>query len=60
MIITFLETCMKLLRDSKAVKGLEELINRCTRKENGSDGPHVVRNIGRHKVRTRLEMRLNV
>lgn len=31
MLIMFLETCMKLLRDSKVVKGLQELINRCTR-----------------------------
>lgn len=26
MITTFLETCMKLLCDSKAVKGLQEII----------------------------------
>ena len=25
----FLETCMKLLHDSKVVNGLQELINRC-------------------------------
>ena len=31
MLTSFLETCMKLLRDNKAVKGLEELINRCAR-----------------------------
>ena len=31
MLTTFLETCMKLLRDSNAVKGLQELINRCTK-----------------------------
>ena len=30
MLTTFLETSMKLLRNSKAVKGLQELINRCT------------------------------
>ena len=28
MLTTFLETCMKLLRDSKAVKGLQEFITR--------------------------------
>ena len=28
MLTTFLETCMKLLRNSKAVKGLEGLINK--------------------------------
>lgn len=30
MLTIFLETYVKLLHDSKAVKGLEELINRCT------------------------------
>lgn len=29
MLMTFLETCMKLLHDSKVVKGLQELINIC-------------------------------
>ena len=29
MLTTFLETCMKLLHDRKAVKGLQDLINRC-------------------------------
>lgn len=29
MLTTFLETSVKLLRDSKVVKGLQELINRC-------------------------------
>lgn len=31
MLTTLLGTCMKLLRDSKAMKGLQELINRCVR-----------------------------
>lgn len=31
MLTTFLETCIKLLRDNKAVRGLQEVINRCTR-----------------------------
>jgi len=54
MITTFLETCMKLLCDSKAIQGLQELITRCT----GSNEPHVVRKIGRHALRTGWEMRL--
>jgi len=29
MLTTFLDTCMKLLCDSKAMKGLQELITRC-------------------------------
>lgn len=56
MLTTFLETCMKLLRDSKAMKGLQELINRCARTTPGE--PHVVRKIGKHKTRTGQEMRL--
>jgi len=31
ILTTFLETCMKLLHDSKAVKGLQELITRSAR-----------------------------
>ena len=29
MLTAFLETCMKLLRDNKAVNELQELISRC-------------------------------
>jgi len=47
---------MKLLCDSKAVKGLQELINRCAGTMPGE--PHVVRKIGKHAVRTGREMRL--
>lgn len=60
MISTFLETCMKLLRDSKVVKGLRELINRCVGKENSTNEPRVVRKLGKHKARTGREMRLTV
>ena len=49
---------MKLLHNSKVIKGLQELINRCPRKENIIDGPCIVRNIGRHKTRTWHQMRL--
>jgi hypothetical protein len=54
MLTTFLETCMKLLCDSKAVKGLQELINRCTRNTSGE--PCMVKKIGNHKTRTGQEM----
>ena len=47
---------MKLLHYSKAVKGLQELINGCARTMSGE--PCVVRNIGKHKMRTGCEMRL--
>jgi len=44
MLTMFLEMCMKLLRDSKVVKVLQELINRCTRTTLGVS--RVVRKIG--------------
>lgn len=56
VLTTFLETCMKLLHDSKAMKGLQEHINRCA--GNTMDELCVVRKIGKHKVRTGHEMRL--
>ena len=56
MLTTFLETCMKLIRNSKVLKGLQELINRCTR--NTSSELCIVRKIGKHKTRTGREMRL--
>ena len=37
ILTTFLKTCMKLLRDKKAVEGLQKLINKCTNKENIPD-----------------------
>jgi len=48
MLTTFLETCMKLLHDNKAVKGLQELITRCV----GSGEPHMVWKLGKHTMRT--------
>lgn len=50
LLTMFLETCMKLLRDSKAVKGLQELINRCA--GTAPREPRVVWKIGKHKTRT--------
>jgi len=49
---------MKLLRDSKVLRGLQELINKCAGKKNTPDGNRVVRNIGKHKLRIGHEMRL--
>lgn len=43
MLTTFLETCMKLLRGNKAIKGLQEPINRCVGTVLGE--PRVVRKI---------------
>jgi len=49
---------MKLLRDSKTMKGLHELINKCASRENSLEGPCVVIKIGKNKARTGREMRL--
>jgi len=54
MLTTFVETCMNLLHDSKAVKGLQELITRCV----GEGEPRVVRKVGKHALHTGREMRL--
>lgn len=53
LLTTFLETCMKLLHDSKVVKGLQELITWCAR----SGEPHVVWKLENYTSRTRREMR---
>ena len=58
MLITFFETCMKLLRDRKSMKGLQELINKCASKENIPEGPCVVKKIGKRKARIGRVMRL--
>ena len=58
MLIPFLGTCMKLVHDSKAVKGLQELINKCAGKENSLEGHCIVRKIGEHKAKTGCEKRL--
>lgn len=50
MLTTFFETCTKLLRDSKAMKGLQELITRCVGTRSGE--PHVVRKLEKHTMRT--------
>ena len=55
-LTNFLETCMKLLRNNKIVKGLEELITRCA--GNALGEPHVVQKLGKHTMQTRREMRL--
>ena len=54
MLTTFLETCMKLLHNNKAVKGLQDFITRCS----GSEEPRVVRKLGKHALHTEREMRL--
>jgi len=58
MLTTFLETSIKLLSDSRVVKGLQELINKFFGRDNAFDGHRAVRKIGRHKMRTRCDMRL--
>lgn len=60
IITTFLKTCMKLLRDSKALKHLQELINRCASKDSATGEPCMVRKLRKHKAKTGHEMRLTV
>jgi len=54
MMTTFLETCLKFLHNNRVVRGLHEVINRCT----GWGEPHAIWKIGRHALRTGWEMRL--
>jgi len=56
MLTTFLETCMKLLHDIKAVRGLQELINRCVGTASGE--MCVVRKLRKHTTRMGMEIRL--
>lgn len=58
LLATFLKTCTKLLRDKKAVEGLQEPIKNCTGKINIPLEYHAVRKLGKHKERTGCEMRL--
>jgi len=58
MLTTFLETFMKLLHDSKAIKGLQELITRCVGTAPGE--PCVVRKLRKHMTRIGMVMRLAV
>ncbi len=51
---------MKWLDDSKAVKQLQDLINKCASKENTPEGPRVVKKIGKNKARIGREMRLTM
>ena len=54
MLTTILETCMKILWDTKAVKGLQESITRCA----GSDEPQMVWKLGEHALQAGWEMQL--
>lgn len=56
MLTTFLETCMKLLHDNKAIKVIQELIIRCV----GPGEQRVGWKLGKHAFRTGREMRLTV
>ena len=47
---------MKLLYDSKVVKGLQELMNQCVGKDSTTSEPPMVRKLGKHKERTGQEM----
>jgi len=53
MLTIFLETWVKLLRDNKVVKGLQELITRC----GGSRELCMVWKLGKHALHIGREMR---
>jgi len=50
ILTMFLETCMELLRNSKAMEGLQEIINKCACKEKIHDKHCVVRMIVKYKA----------
>jgi len=54
MLTTFLETCMKILHDNKAMRGLQELITRCARPKE----LRVVQKLGKQTMQMRREMKL--
>lgn len=56
MLTIFLEACMNLMRDNKAIKGLQEPINRCDGTKPGE--PRVVWNLRKHTTRMGRDMRL--
>jgi len=58
MLTIFLETCMKLLRNRRAMKGLQEITKKCTGKENSPNGHRIVKKNGKHKAIIGCKMRL--
>lgn len=55
---SFLQTCMKLLRDQKAVEGLQKLIDNCASKENPQHEKFIVNKVNKNKKRNGREMQL--
>ena len=53
---SFLHTCMKLFRDHKFVKGLQELIDKCASTKDQQPEPCIVHKVYKHKKRTSKEM----
>lgn len=51
---------MNMLCDSKVIKGLQELINKCVGKNNSSNGPCVVRKISKRKTQIGSEMMFTI
>jgi len=54
---SFLQTCMKLLRNQRVVEGLQELIDSCADNEVPRSNLHIINNLHRHKKRMGKEMR---
>jgi len=56
MLTAFLETCIKMLHDSKVVKGLQELITRCVGTMPREQ--RIVWKLRKHTMQKRRKMRL--
>lgn len=54
----FLQTCMRLLRDQKAVDGLQEIIDNCIGKAKLLPEQHALHKVDKSKKRIGREMRL--
>lgn len=58
VLMSILQTCMKLLRDQKTIEGLQELIDNCTSKEKSWPKQCVVNKVNKNKKRIGRDMRL--
>lgn len=60
LLVTFLKTCMKLLRDRKVVEGLQQLIDNCMGKNKPLSEQPALHKVGKRNKRTGRKVRLTV
>jgi len=60
LLTSLLQTCMNILRDQKAVDGLQEMIDKCDGKGKPLPEHHTVHKVEKGKKRTSWGMRLSV